>query len=137
MEDIVIQRVKQIVAKLHNGNVSAFANTIGMNQVTINDYINGKRKPSLALAYNILQVHSEISAEWLMRGEGEMTRSRFDRIIDKLQVGCGNKNTKFEDINIQSLDEHHNTQDVSTVTIEELKEEKERLMRIIENLTKK
>lgn len=55
-----------------NGNVSVFARTIGMEQTTVNNYILGKRKMSLEFICKILSACPNISADWLLRGKGEM-----------------------------------------------------------------
>lgn len=71
-------RIKQILSSDNfrfNGNVSVFARTLGMEQVTVNNYILGKRKMSLEFICNILKSFPQISAEWLLRGEGTMIKS--------------------------------------------------------------
>ena len=46
-----------------------------MDATTFNNYMLGKRKPSLELAVAILRTFPDVSAEWLMRGEGTMKRT--------------------------------------------------------------
>jgi transcriptional regulator with XRE-family HTH domain len=51
-----------------------FALRIGINQATLNYYTSGKRKLSLETIYAILGTFQDVSAEWLLRGEGEMLK---------------------------------------------------------------
>lgn len=74
----MINRIKQIIDSRDlnlSGNVSYFAKTIRMEQTTVNNYIIGKRKMSLDFIVNILTSYPDISAEWLLRGEGPMLKS--------------------------------------------------------------
>lgn len=73
MQEDVLQRVKQILNERFKNNVSLMAREIGVEQNTLNNYVVGKRKPSLELAMAILRTFGDISAEWLMRGTGTMT----------------------------------------------------------------
>lgn len=75
MESAILQRVKQICFEKFNSNTSAFAKEIGIQQVTFNNYMSGKRKLSLEAVEVILYTFSEISAEWLLRGKGEMLKA--------------------------------------------------------------
>lgn len=72
MENAILQRVKQLSFEMFDSNTSAFAKAIGIQQVTFNNYISGKRKLSLEAVESILNAFQTLSAEWLLRGEGEM-----------------------------------------------------------------
>ena len=52
-----------------------FAKALSMSQSTLNGYTKESRKPSLALAESVLNAFEDISAEWLLRGEGEMYKT--------------------------------------------------------------
>lgn len=71
MENIVLQRIKTI---LENKKISKsqFARELEMEQVTVNNQINAKRGISFELIFNILNHYSDLSAEWLLRGTGDM-----------------------------------------------------------------
>jgi len=73
----IYDRIKELLYssefELH-GNVSMLARTINMGQVAVNNYVLGKRKMSLDFVYNILASYPQISAEWLLRGEGTMIK---------------------------------------------------------------
>jgi DNA-binding XRE family transcriptional regulator len=53
-------------------NISSFASSIDVNQVTLNNYKLGKRKPSLELVEKVTKKYPQVSAEWLLRGIGSM-----------------------------------------------------------------
>lgn len=71
MESTVIQRIKQLI-EARKQSVSQFAAEIEMQQTTVNNYILGNRKISFVLIENILKHIPEVSADWLVKGEGEM-----------------------------------------------------------------
>lgn len=49
-----------------------FAATIGARPAATNNYLNGKKSPSMDFVMAILSKYVDISTEWLLRGEGEM-----------------------------------------------------------------
>ena len=74
METTVAQRIKSILND-NQISIAAFAKMIGMLQVTCNRQIRGDQAVSLAMIEGFLHVFPDISAEWLLRGEGETYRS--------------------------------------------------------------
>lgn len=74
MENIVYQRVNEI---LNNKQVSvnALSKLAGMAQTTLNTQLRGERALSVLVIVKILEIFPDISAEWLLRGEGEMYKS--------------------------------------------------------------
>lgn len=56
-------------------SVNNFAKLIGMSQTTVNGIMLGSRGVSVDIIVAVLTAFPDISAEWLMRGEGEMLRS--------------------------------------------------------------
>lgn len=73
-------------------NPTAFAAKIGVQQMTLWGQLNGKRKLSLETVLAILSSYPELSAEWLMRGTGDMTRGndaqekRIDNLVDVISM---------------------------------------------------
>lgn len=51
---------------------NALSSRIGMRQTTISNQILGQRSLSLDTVLNTLMAYGELSAEWLLRGKGEM-----------------------------------------------------------------
>lgn len=70
----IVQRIKKLVEAKTNGNKKEFATIIGMVQVTFNRYVNEDRSMSYEVIDAILSAFPEVSAEWLLRGEGEMLK---------------------------------------------------------------
>lgn len=83
----MINRIKQLQDVL-GVSENELAQRLGMSQSTLNSYTLGKRKPSYDLAESILATFVDVSAEWLMRGEGTMyisdipTDSDTDEVLD-------------------------------------------------------
>lgn len=71
MESIVAQRIRSILEQKQI-SIAAFAKRIGMQQVTCNRQIRGDQAVSLGLIEGFLREFKEISAEWLLRGTGNM-----------------------------------------------------------------
>lgn len=68
-----IKRLNELIeAKCGERGESAFSKLIGIHQVTLNNYILGKRKLSLEVVEAVLKTFKDVNAEWLIRGEGEM-----------------------------------------------------------------
>lgn len=69
MEHIVAQRIKSVLED-NQMSIAAFAKKIGMQQVTCNRQIRGDQAVSLGLIEGFLKEFDNISAEWLLRGNG-------------------------------------------------------------------
>lgn len=69
MESIVAQRIKSILED-NQISIAAFAKSIGMQQVTCNRQLRGDQAVSLGLLEGFLREFDNISAEWLLRGNG-------------------------------------------------------------------
>ncbi|WP_368122056.1 hypothetical protein [Bacteroides thetaiotaomicron] len=69
----IVNRIRKIVDEKANGNKKEFSSIINIVQVTFNRYMNG-RTPSYEVIDSILRAFPDISAEWLLRGEGEMKK---------------------------------------------------------------
>ena len=72
LEQTLKQRVIKVVEMEYGTSVNKFAAALGLRQTTLNDQINGNSKISATVILAILSVHPNISAEWLLRGKGEM-----------------------------------------------------------------
>lgn len=70
----MIKRIKSLMQEFSMSE-NEFAKALSMSQSTLNGYTKESRKPSLALAESILNAFEDISAEWLLRGEGEMYKT--------------------------------------------------------------
>lgn len=99
-------------------NESAFARELQCLQATLNLYLAGKRKFPTMFVVNLLSVYEDISAEWLLRGKGEMLNN-VDR-CNKTEI-LENKITQLEKELEKTCSEKENL----------LKENKEAMTKII------
>jgi SOS-response transcriptional repressor LexA len=67
--------IELIEAKCGKRGTNAFSELIGIHQVTLSNYILGKRKLSLEVIEAVLTTFPDVSAEWLLRGEGDSAAS--------------------------------------------------------------
>lgn len=82
---MITDRVKQIIAS-KSLNVTQFAKSINVSQTTLNSQLIRKRSLSLDVISAILSTFEDISAEWLLRGVGNMY------VIDNLPLLSGTEN---------------------------------------------
>lgn len=54
----------------------ALSDEIGMKYSTMNNYLNGNQDPTVPFLIRILDKYPDVSAEWLMRGEGAMIKKK-------------------------------------------------------------
>lgn len=71
----MLSRINEIINYYMGGSVLAFAGKINMTQQSVYKYVKGETKAPAQFLENILFAFPEISAEWLMRGEGNMIKS--------------------------------------------------------------
>ena len=72
MEEIR-KRINEVVYDKHLSN-RAFSAMVGMKPTSVNNYLNGTKTCTLELIAKTIDVFVEISAEWLLRGEGAMIK---------------------------------------------------------------
>lgn len=89
MEDIVKQRIKELLSKKEI-SVTFLAKTVGANQKTLNNQINGDTSLSASTILLIKQVIPEIDFDWLLTGEGPMLKS--DKPKESLPVASPTDN---------------------------------------------
>lgn len=72
-------RIKLIVNQMFNGNTSEFERASKINPSTVKNIIGGRlTKPSYDVLEAIIRNNVLLSAEWLMRGEGDMLKQSGD-----------------------------------------------------------
>lgn len=104
----MIQRLKTFI---HYTSLTdrAFAQQCGIAQNTMSYYLSGQRKPSFEAVEKILQSFPELSAEWLIRGEGEMLKqeisskeleriNKLTNVAETLQEVIDSKNQAIADL---------------------------------------
>lgn len=74
MMDTINERVRAIYKKSGARSVRSYALKIGVPPTTLNECIKGS-EPRFSLLKSILDGEPSISAEWLIRGKGDMETS--------------------------------------------------------------
>ena len=65
---------------------STLAESIGIEQTTLNNQFLGKRSLSLDVVIALLGSFSELSAEWLLRDRGDMLISKFGKTVEGVSL---------------------------------------------------
>jgi len=101
----MIDRIKDII-KFSGLSDRAFALKCGINQPTLFNQLKGIRAISLDTVLSVCKTFPDVSAEWLLRGEGEMFKSqsremeRINKLVDTIATLQESINTKSETIAI-------------------------------------
>ena len=81
MEEAVRKRLNRLV-KESGMSETAFAESVNVVQVTLNRQLAGKRSISSDTILSVLQNQKDLSAEWLLRGEGSMYKTTELPMVD-------------------------------------------------------
>lgn len=98
METTINQRIKMIVDASGKA-INYYAAIIGVSQPTLKACVDGNNAPRFDTLQKILIANPMISAEWLMRGEGNMLKSneaerttsaskKYDAEVEIDEEGC-------------------------------------------------
>lgn len=94
MKTTITQRIKELI-DFKEMSINSFSKKINIVQTTLNRQINGDTSSiPVGTIEAILHYFPEISAEWLLRGEGEMMKGAnyipksFDAKIEIDNEGC-------------------------------------------------
>lgn len=74
MENLISQRVREFLS-CNSISINSLAKQINVAQATLNPQLRGDRTLAANIVVKILEAFPDISAEWLLRGEGEMYKS--------------------------------------------------------------
>lgn len=74
MEEAIRKRLNRLVRE-SGMSETAFAESVNLVQVTLNRQLSGKRGVSADTILSVLQNQKDLSAEWLLRGEGAMYKT--------------------------------------------------------------
>ena len=75
MDKAVVQRVKDFMSA-NKFNIREFAKVLDMHETTLSCKLGGTRSLDIITLCNILDAFPDLSAEWLLRGEGNMYKSK-------------------------------------------------------------
>ena len=85
MEKIIGKRIQEF--REYTGMAkSTLAESIGIEQTTLNNQFLGKRSLSLDVVIALLGSFSELSAEWLLRDRGDMLISKFGETVEGVSL---------------------------------------------------
>lgn len=82
MENTINQRIREFINSL-GINDNQFAKSIGVTQSVIASMFSRNTEPSSKVLVSILNAYAYLSAEWLMRGQGDMRVENNDGMIIK------------------------------------------------------
>lgn len=71
MKESVLERINHLIDDCGESK-NALANKCDMAPQTFGRYVNGDNKITVSLVSSLLEVFPDLSAEWLLRGEGDM-----------------------------------------------------------------
>lgn len=110
MENSVTERFREII-RIKTGNPTSFSGEIGISQSTLSCQLNSKNGIQVNVIVATLERYSDISAEWLFRGKGEMLISdnlpkfhgeESDSELD-VQAELTRKTVELEELKLQVL----------------------------------
>lgn len=133
MKNTVLQRIIDF-SESRFLSKKKFAEAIGMEQTTVNNQLIGKRGLSIDLVLSVLDTFKDVSAEWLLRGKGEMTKQPTNQ---EIPVSTNNSDMesaflKKEAFYLRQMNERLDDLIKANETIENLKEEVESLKKRLE-----
>ena len=120
------QRIKEVLQK-NDLSVTAFSKEVGLPQATVNRQLNGDARVSVDTIKAFLHRFRDVSAEWLLRGVGDMCRGVPD---EQLEREIAEETGRVQSIGDNS---NHNTQ---TMTDTALTKENELLKKRIQEKDK-
>lgn len=139
-DEAIITRIRLILSEKAYDKVALFARLINAEQTTVNNYLIGKRKPSLEVCTKILAAFPDISAEWLLRGEGSMYKSDTERHVNHIDLSTGkvtgDGSTSVVGDNNAIASGAHSTIGASDDIIRQLLQQNQQLINIISKNTK-
>ena len=118
----VNQRIKEVLQK-NDLSVTAFSKEVGLPQATVNRQLMEDNKVSLSTIKSFLKRFPKVSAEWLLRGVGDMCCGVPD---EQLEREIAEETGRVQSIGDNS---NHNTQ---TMTDSAIVKENEMLKKSIE-----
>ena len=132
LEAALKQRVTEVVNQEYNASVNKFAAALGIRQTTLNDQINRSAKISATTLLALTEIRPDISAEWLLRGEGDMFKHEPDtrQIRDDSERKTDLPYSNYENALLKEMAEQR------SVFIEQLRTKDKQISSLLELLNK-
>lgn len=136
MESTILQRVNEFILK-YGLSITSLSKTFGIVQTTLNRQIKGDTQLSATTIEAILSNFPSISAEWMMRGEGDMEKvnQEIGDITNSSAIG-NNVNGSGNKISHNDISDFIDIQKGYQDMIKKKDEQIDRLLSIIEKITK-
>ena len=71
MKEEVINRVNEVL-RYYNLSANEMSKEMDISSPNAYGYLSGKRQPPISFLIKFLEVYPDVSAEWLLRGDGKM-----------------------------------------------------------------
>ncbi|MBQ9417069.1 MAG: hypothetical protein IJU19_00615 [Bacteroidales bacterium] len=122
-------RILQIRRTFFDDNNRKFAEQIGENEKTLSQICSGDRNGGWAIVQKILDSMPEINANWLLRGEGEMTKSEqhIGDINNSHVVGVNVSNSEINN-------DHTGAYETLLAIVDKYQEQTDRILNIMERM---
>ena len=132
LEMALKRRVAEVVNREYNSSVNKFAAALGIRQTTLNDQINRSAKISATTLLALTEIRPDISAEWLLRGEGGMFKHEPDtrQIRDDSERKTDLPHSNYENALLKEMAEQR------SVFIEQLRTKDKQISSLLELLNK-
>lgn len=135
-EENVRERI-QTALKINNLSVLRLADGIGSVQTRLNKQINKTTTISVDTILILLDKLPELSAEWLLRGQGSISRTSTPTNSVSVDSISGDNAVVGNNVNIATVKNYEQTIQELNAQIAELKKDKENLNRLVDMLSQK
>jgi len=103
----LIERIGDVL-RYYNVTPNEMAKKIGISSTNAYNYVNGRvKEPPLSFVISFLESFDEVSAEWLLRGEGEMLKpakkSHYLEMAEKVNGTMMASENTGEPLNLQTM----------------------------------
>lgn len=117
MEKKVYERIQTLLRKKRI-SANELAKTIGISSTNVYGYLNGSSKAPMSFVVSVLESFPDVSAEWLLRGEGEMLlppkKSTYQEMAEKLHaplLASEENHRMYDDLMTAILDIRHDQEE--------------------------
>lgn len=95
MCDDIGKRIESIMTK-ESLNYRSMGNKINLSDVVVRNVITGRNKPSFDFLINLIQTFDWINLQWLITGEGEMSKQKTKNISHPSDITITTETTERE-----------------------------------------
>ena len=85
MKEEITDRIKLLI-KLSGQSVNSYAKKLGVFPQSLYKWVKKEREPNIELLQKILKTNPDISADWLLMGEGEMKKQDLSFLKKQIEI---------------------------------------------------